>query len=210
MKSSMHTKKIGLYGGTFDPVHFGHLNLAIEMLENCKLEEIWFCPARLNPHKQANVPSVDIYHRLQMLRLALKDVPHCRVLDIEAKREGPSFTIDTLRELIAIEEMSDTPRQICLIIGDDAVPGFFQWNKPEEIVSIAPVFIGRRGTRAIEPLKGNPVICEALEKGSIHTHVMEISSTEIRERLANGLYCGHLMPAKVLDYIYQNRLYSNP
>lgn len=201
---------IGVYGGTFDPIHFGHINLAIEMLEKGGFSEIWFCPAQINPHKSSQQPTASVKHRLKMLKLALAGVQRCRILEAEIAREGPSYTIDTLRELIAKENRRKSPRKLCLIIGEDAVAGFPKWREAEEIVRLVPVFIGRRAQATAPLLKGSLAIRRALKRGLIETRIMDISSTEVRQRLADGLYCGHLVPAKVLDYIYQNQLYSIP
>lgn len=196
-------QNIGIYGGTFNPVHFGHLNLAIEILEAHRLDEVWFCPAQCNPHKLKTQP-IAIEHRLKMLELALENVPKCRVLDFEALRPGPSYTIETLQALISQENSSS--RRFSLIIGDDAIPGFFHWLQPEEIVKLVPIFVGKRGI-VIPELKGNPEISSALSRGMTSTRILDISSTDVRKRLKLGLYCGHLVPAKVLDYIYANQLY---
>src|SRR4051794_30672333 len=90
-------KHIGIYGGTFDPVHFGHIQLAISLIEQGGLDEIFWIPANTNPLKSDSPASAD--HRLQMLKIALKELPFFKILDIELKREGPSYTIDTLRLL---------------------------------------------------------------------------------------------------------------
>lgn len=209
MKKSKE-KKVGLYGGTFDPLHFGHINLAIEIQEAHQLDEIWFCPARLNPHKQESLAPVGADHRYKMLQLALEDIPNFHAIDVELTRDSPSYTVDTLRTLIDIEQKSASPRKIYLIIGDDAAQSFFLWHQPEEIIRLAPVLIGRRLVTAMAPLTGDTAICKVLNEGMTPTHCIEISSTEIRQRLAKRQYCGHLVPAKVLDYIYQNHLYFNP
>lgn len=190
---------IGIFGGTFDPIHYGHINLALEMMEAHHLDEVWFCPANLNPLKLTAHP-ISVQHRLKMLQLALEDIPGCRINDIELKRPGPSYTIDTLRTLVAQEKS-----KFCLIIGDDAASHFPQWRDPAEIVKLVPVFIGRRSLESLPQM--DPAIYETLAKGATETRLMEISGTEIRQRLAQGLYCGHLLPAKVLDYIYANKLY---
>lgn len=201
-------KWIGFYGGTFDPPHFGHINLAIEIFESKKLDEIWFCPAQINPHKQSSIPSASMQDRIQMLNIALEDLPQFRVIENESKRMGPSYTIDTLKELIKIHE-NEPNKNFCLLIGDDSAANFHQWKQAEEIIQLMPIYTGYRQLTGMR--SGNaasPLICDALEKGRIKTHYIEISSTEIRQRLKEGLYCGHLVPAKVLDYIYENHLYS--
>lgn len=197
MQSDTMTKKklkIGIFGGTFDPIHFGHINLAMEMLESHQLDEIWFCPALINPHK-IHKQTVSVEHRIKMLQLALQDVPKCKVECIEAGREGPSYTIDTIRALIAREAKNALTYQYHLILGDEAYSGFSQWKESDEIIKLVPILIGRR------------LLNQDLHIGPT-TRLMEISSTDIRRRIAEGLYCGHLVPAKVLDYIYANKLYS--
>lgn len=202
--------KVGVYGGTFDPIHFGHLNLAIEIMEAHHLDEVWFCPAQISPHKQKMTPT-PVHHRLAMLELALCDIPNFKVLDIETKRQGPSFTIDTLRELIAIENQYSNQKEFYLILGDDSLPEFSRWHLPEEIIKLVPLLIGRRSSQCQSlEFKGNPAICEAIRNGLTPTRLMEISGTEIRQRLQQGKYVGHLLPAKVMDYIYKHHLYSIP
>lgn len=207
--NSMKTKSkkhVGIYGGTFDPPHLGHLNLAIQMREIHKLDEILFCPVQVNPHKQ-NQLTTPFEHRLEMLKLCLLDVPHCSITEIESEREGPSYTIDTLNILMS-SEAEDTP-EYSLIMGDDAIPGFFRWHKPEEIVKRVPLLIGRRlwPPFDISTLTQDSAINDAIRRGMTNTRVVDICSTEIRQRISEGLYCGHLVPEKVLDYIYENALY---
>jgi nicotinate-nucleotide adenylyltransferase len=197
------SKAVGFYGGTFDPVHFGHLNLALEMLEKRHLDEIWFCPAAISPHRLKENPTPG-HHRKAMLERALSSLPFFRVLDNELEREGPSYTVDTLRAL----KEQDESIQLFLILGEDAVPGFFSWHQPKEILKIAELLVGTRpGFLNKLPLNGDPEILKAIQKGLTITRVMEISSTEIRARLCQSLYCGHLVPKEVLDYIMTHRLY---
>lgn len=196
---------IGIYGGTFDPIHFGHLNLVIEIAEIHELSEVWFCPAQINPHKLDAQP-LSAEHRLKMIQLAIEEIPHLSVIDLEIKQEGPSYTVNTLKKIIEQEKNSGSNRNFCLIIGDDAIPGFFHWHHPDEIVKLVPILIGRRQLNPIFP-KGDPLIVAALKNGMTKTKVMDICSTEIRARLNARRYCGHLVPAKVLDYIYANDLY---
>lgn len=195
---------VGIYGGTFDPIHYGHLNLAIQIMEQRQLDEIWFCPVQINPHKQ-NQKQTPFGQRLKMLQIALANVPNCMITEIESKRPGPSYTIDTLLALKA-----ESNQNFCLILGDDAIPSFFKWHQPEKIVQLVPLLIGRRLPEPInlETLTGDKNIIEAINRGMTPTRLVEISGTEIRHRIKEGLYCGHLLPEKVLDFIYKNQLYS--
>ncbi|MGE4573127.1 nicotinate-nucleotide adenylyltransferase [Parachlamydia sp.] len=199
-------EKIGIYGGTFDPIHFGHLNLAIQLMEKHDLAEVWFCPARINPHK-LDKQVVDSQHRLAMVAMAIEPISKFKLLDIETKKEGPSYTVDTLRFLHAQEMLRFHPRQLHLLMGDDHLAAFFKWKEPEQIVQFAPPLVGCRQEGCCWE-GGDDPISQAISKGMTITPVMEISSTEIRARIAKGLYCGHWVPEKVLDYIEKYQLYS--
>lgn len=198
-------KKVGIYGGTFDPVHFGHINLAVEVLELRALDEVWFCPAQCNPHK-SDEPHADVAQRLAMLRLALQHIPHFAVIDNEAKRPLPSYTSDTLQELIGLYPENE----YSLLLGEDSIPGFFRWHQPQQIVEMVKVYIGSRiGEIDRNRYSGeDPRVVAALQEGMTQTRLMDISATMVRDRLKRGLYCGHLVPGIVLDYIRQNKLYS--
>lgn len=201
-------KKVGIYGGTFDPIHNGHINLALQMLEIHQLDEVWFCPAKINPHKQ-HIFSTSTAHRLRMLELALDDLPSFGILMNEVRREGLSYTVDTLRELIKTEKTYPFPDQIFLILGDDSVANFKSWKEPEEIVKLVPLLVGKRqcshqeNHQEFEP----SILYEAIQKGLTSTKVMEISASAIRERVHQKKYIRHLVPSKVVDYIYENQLY---
>lgn len=191
----------GLYGGTFNPIHFGHLNLAIELKEKCNLDEVWVVPAHLSPLRM-DEPFTPADHRKKMVELAIADIPGFRLLDLELRRPGPSFTIDTLKELLP------KAGEIALLLADDALPDFHRWKDPEGIVRLVPLLIGSRLQEL--PKDGyrfSSEVARAVEKGRVTTSRMEISATVIRERIKKKLYCGHLLPPKVLDYIYENQLY---
>ncbi len=187
-------KKVGLLGGTFDPIHFGHLNLAFEMLEKRGLDEVWFCPAWMNPHKLVGQASSTI-DRLEMVRLAIEAIPQFKVIDNEVRRGGISYTVDTLRELKA----EHPENQFFLILGADSVDLFFKWKEPEEILSLCEVLVGSRTKPEISQ--------EILKENYVPTRLLDISATDIRSRVNKYLYISHLVPGKVVDYIYSNRLY---
>lgn len=199
-------KRIGIYGGTFDPIHFGHINLAIQIRELRQLDEVWFCPVQINPHKQNQIPT-SFEHRFAMLQLAIAPIPYCSITDIESQREGPSYTIDTLNALK--NQKGAESIDFSFVMGDDALPSFCRWHRPEEIVKLVHIYIGRRQVIVPNPEKMSdiPLICEAMKKGMTETTLVSISGTDIRKRLKEGLYCGHLIPEKVIDYIFRHRLY---
>jgi len=201
-------KHVGIYGGSFDPIHFGHLNTAIEIMEYHGLDEVWFCPAQINPHKLDTV-SIAAHHRLKMLEFALDSIPYFGIIANELNRPGPSYTIDTLRELVEEQKYAPDPSKFFLILGEDSLPGFFRWKDPLEIIKLAPPLVAKRFISREEiDLIGDPDVCEALKKGLTPTHIMEVSVTRIRVRARRGLYIVQRVQAKVAAYLYQNDLYS--
>jgi nicotinate-nucleotide adenylyltransferase len=164
--------KVGFFGGSFDPIHFGHIALAVQLMETHKLDEILFCPAFCSPFKLESPPVASPKQRLAMLKLAL-ELPQFKICSLEIDRGGPSYTIDTIRELGI--------KGLHLLLSDEAAAHLGKWKESEELVRLAPPLIGPRK--------------------------IEISSTEIRNRLKKNLYCGHLVPAIVLDFIHKERIY---
>ena len=185
--------KIGIFGGTFDPVHLGHLNLAISLKELCNLDEVLFVPTGLSPFKENAPPAVSPEHRLAMLKLAIGQIQGFRIIDWELNQQGPSYTIDTLRRL-----SQEGAHELHLLLSDDQVSSFYLWKEADELARLAPPLIGTRlGSDALE-------IPQAKK---IKTPIFEVSSTLIRERLNKKMYCGHLLPSSVLDYIAQHKIY---
>ncbi|MCH9610672.1 MAG: Nicotinate-nucleotide adenylyltransferase [Chlamydiales bacterium] len=172
--------KTALLGGSFDPPHFGHLNLAIEVLEQKKFDHIYFMPANISPGKSASAPASA---RLEMAKRLIAPIKQFELLDLEIKRGGVSYMVDTLREL---------DERVTLILADDAYAHFDEWKEPSTITQLAEILVVKRHQKGLEIPQ------------------MEISSSRLRERLKKGLYCGHLTSVNVLDYIYENQLYSNP
>ncbi len=183
-------KTVGFFGGSFDPIHYGHINLAIQMLEKGGVDEILFCPAFCSPFKTESPPVASGTHRLEMIKRVIAGVPEFRVSSMEIERQEPSFTVDTLRRL-----PQDGVRYR-LILSSDSARSFWGWKEPEEIFKLAPPLVGLRGG---EPV---PTGFEA-----IHMAQFDISSTEIRERIKKKIYCEHLVPTIALDYIVEHRLY---
>jgi nicotinate-nucleotide adenylyltransferase len=205
----MKKKTIGIYGGSFNPIHLGHLNLAYEMLEIHRLHEILFCPTGCHPHQKEL--SVSASHRLNMIQLAIEEEPRFRISDIEIYKQDPCYTIDTLNAFIAAEQDKKKPPSFALILGEDTAHDFWTWRQPEEIIETAQLLVGRRThSQDASAFRGNPAIVAAIEKGLTDTRIMEISSQEIRHRLFDRQPCAHLLPRKVMDYIYTNHLYFDP
>ncbi len=196
-------KRIALYGGGFDPVHFGHLNLAIDLMEMHQLQKVYFCPAFCSPHKLDKPPMASSQNRWEMLKLAIDDIPEMVSWDFEIQNETPSYTVKSLEELQKIEKDAE----IFLILSEDALFTFKKWKNPEEILKIAQLLVGTRRDSSENLLLDFP---EEWKK-RIHiskTRILEISSTEIRKRLQEKKYCAHLIPYKTTQYIYQKNLYG--
>jgi len=196
-------KKIGLFGGTFDPIHFGHLNLAVALSEAHHLDEVLFCPVSHSPFKETQ-PSVAPEHRMAMVLLTIQEIPLFGLCKLELERGGISYTVDTLRELRERYRQKNEPVQLYLLLSQEAGESFHRWKEAEELIQLATVLLGsRQGASSLPPSS----VRQALSQGFTPTPLMEISSTEVRERLSKGLYCGHLVPAIVLDYIKCHHLY---
>ena len=198
-------KKYGFFGGTFDPIHFGHLNLAIQLKELCALDRVLVCPAMLSPTQPTKFPKASIEHRLAMTRLAIEDIPGFSLLDHEALRASPSYTIDTLQALISGQQNHVVYR---LLLAEDTACSLEKWKDVKTLLDLAPPLVGRRYHVIPKELEHLPEFIRIkLQKGYCHIPIMEISSTLIRERIKKTFYCQHLLPRKVLDYIYAHRLY---
>jgi nicotinate-nucleotide adenylyltransferase len=199
-------KKIGFFGGTFDPIHFGHINLALQLLEKHRLDEVLFCIASRSPFKKNCPPVASSSHRLAMTQLAVRSIPSFHISKIELDRKGLSYTVDSLKLLRSGYDQKKEAVQLYILLSDDVLESFHLWKNSEEIIRLARPLIGLR-SHYQEKIPSSPVK-EALLKGFTPTTRLEISSTQIRARLKKGLYCEHLMPLKALDYINQNSLYS--
>lgn len=201
---SENIKKIGLLGGTFDPIHLGHLHLANEILTAHNLDEIWFVPVQINPHKQGTHP-VDPKHRLRMIQLAIKNNPQFKVEPIELHRPAPSYTIDTLNALH--EKYSNV--NFYLILGEDALHSLMQWKDIFKVLDAATLIVGTRKSSSPPDLSTlDPAVANAIKQGYTPIKPLDISSTEIRRRLKEGEDCSEMVPVEVFDYIKENMLYS--
>jgi nicotinate-nucleotide adenylyltransferase len=189
--------RLGILGGTFDPPHNGHIAVARTALKEFDLRNVIFVPAKYPPHKQAEEISSET-DRLNMLKLAVDNYPEFEVSEMELNREGLSFTIDTLREIKNLF----SEFEIVFIIGADNIAEMESWFKPEEILETATVVaFNRPGFTPGGRFKSRIKMFNMLP--------VDISSTEIREKLRSGREVTGLLPAAVLDYIEKNSLYGN-
>lgn len=197
-------KRIAFFGGTFDPIHFGHVNLAIQMAEIHRLDEIIFCPANYSPHKEHDQPVAENKDRKAMVALAIAPIRSFSLIEYELNLEGPSYTIHTMQRLVK----SHPGAHFFLLLGEDALERLKEWKEIETLLSLASPLIGSRSGKSDYDFSTFSLRDQkAIQKGITPISIMEISSTNIRERLRQKKYCGHLAPGAVLDYIYKHALY---
>ena len=198
-------KSLGILGGTFDPIHMGHLRMAEHVFQRMELESIVFIPAYVPPHKlgQDFAPAQDRY---AMTELAVADNPHFTVSDMELKRTGVSYTIDTIRQLHAQYE----DRELNFIIGADSVAQLHTWHNIEEMLELTRfVAVWRPGYEGAMEDMVRHLGEQAKERVLLlDTPVYDISSTEIRTRIRQGLGLAGLVPPAVERYIYEHGLYG--
>ncbi len=197
---------LGVFGGTFSPIHYGHLMICEAIREEFGLDRILFVPAQIPPHKDINRVA-EAEHRLEMTRLAIMDNPFFEVSDIEMKREGASYTVDTL---LAFKALYGPETQLSLIVGADSIVQLTSWRRFEEIIRLCRFIVARR------PDTSDDVLDKAIDHlvsdyGAVikksKAVAMPYSSTEIRERVSSGLSIRYRVPPCVEHYIQEHRLY---
>lgn len=219
----MSDRPVGVLGGTFDPVHFGHLRLAEEARESLDLAELRLVPAGAPPHR--DTPRSPAAHRLAMIRLALAGNPALEEDDFEVRAEGPSYSVRTLRHLRAV---MGGDRPLVLILGADAFEGLPSWHRWEELFSLAHIAVANRPGYAAHgrwPGSLPPDLAAACAGRFLDTAgqltdapaggilrfemtPLAISATLIRDLLGRGHSARYLLPDPVLDYIAAHHLYG--
>jgi len=191
--------KTGLFFGSFNPIHIGHLAIANYMVEFTDLDKVWFVVSPHNPLKQKSTLLPD-HHRLQMVRLAIEYDNRFKASNIEFSLPQPSYTVDTLTYL----EEQYPGHEFVLIMGSDGLKTFHKWKNYKEIIANYPRYVyPRPGT--------GPELLNNLENGNVvHAPLMEISSTFIREAIANGKDIKYFLPEKVWEFINEMNFYKKP
>ena len=197
--------RIGILGGTFDPVHRGHLEIARVAMDEAALERVIFIPAG-QPRLKSGDPSASPEQRLEMLRLAVSEIPGFDVSGMELRRSGPTLTVETLRELR--EELGDGV-ELCFILGLDALLRFDQWVEPEGVAELARLLaVSRPGYSGFDwPgfYSRNPYAEGRVE--CLDSTAVDLSASELRARIVSGSSVSGLLPAAVEEYIRDNGLY---
>ena len=199
-------KKVGIMGGTFNPIHNGHLFLAEHAYDQAKLDYILFMPTMNPPHK-ADIDVLSAEHRLNMVKLAIKDNPNFVLSDKELNRPGITYTSDTLK--ILKEKEPDT--EFYFIVGADSLMMMTQWKDPQTVFNLSILVAGGRENYSLEQLRKQANYLEKTYNGKIILLDMPyigISSELIRERIAKNKSVRYYVPDEVLDYIKRHNLYT--
>ena len=195
--------RIGLLGGTFDPVHGGHLAVARQVKDACELDRVWLIPAARSPFRRT--PHASAAHRLAMCRLAARDLPWLEVQDLELTRPAPSYTIDTLRALTAAHPNS----VFVLIVGMDALEAMDAWRDAGAILALAEIVaVARPGFAAALPadlLDKHPEA--AVRVRILRDAASDVAASDVRRRIAAGDSLEGLVPGAVAAYIQRHGLY---
>ena len=204
-------KLIGIFGGTFDPPHHGHIRLAEQALERLSLDEVQFLPCANPVHRTQ--PMASASDRLQMLELAIGNLPGLTINNIELDRGGPSYMIESLRQIRADNKNST----LCLMLGVDAFNTFPNWKSPDEILKLANLVVCRRPGIALDDSIysahhfSSLTVLQSDQCGCILPLDIEenpCSSTLVRAWLAKNEFAGNCLAPTVIDYIYKHHLYE--
>ncbi len=204
------SQKIGLFGGTFNPIHFGHLIAARSVAEQLALDRVVFIPSANPPHKSV-AGLIDASERLEMVRLAIADEPAFEVSDCEIRRPGPSYTIETVA---SFRKQLDPESEICWIIGADSLPELTTWYRVSELVDCCRIVtVSRPGWDEpdMSPLaqQFDERQIARLREGIVQTPRIDISATNIRSRVRQGRSIRYLVPEPVRTHICETGLYRN-
>ena len=197
--------KIGVLGGTFDPLHKAHIMVAEEARARLDLAEVLFVPAGQPPLKEDS-PILAVEHRIQMVRLVIAFYPYFKLSTIEINRPGLSFTVDTIVELR--DKLSDGD-ELFFIVGWDSLAQFPEWKEPSRLVKMCRLVAVPRPGYSLPDLDSLDAVIPGLRQSLIvlDKPEVDINATEIRERVAHGLSIDHLVPEPVAKYIKQHKLY---
>ena len=199
--------KVGIMGGTFDPVHIGHLVIADEVRQGLGLDEVLFIPTGL-PWMKEGRALAEGRHRLTMVRMAVASNPHFRVSSVEVDHPGPTYTVDTLTKL----QKETTERWQCyFILGTDSFCSFSQWKEPKRILELCTlVVVGRPGYPDSGSAQRDPTVFTKEDRVIFFSVPrLEVSGSDIRRRIVLGRSIRYMVPEEVERYIYDNGLYRD-
>jgi nicotinate-nucleotide adenylyltransferase len=215
-KQRSRTEPLALFGGTFDPVHYGHLRCADEAREKLQLETLYMLPAGTPVHRRA--PGASARQRLDMLRLALSEFPNLDIDEREIRRKGPSFMVDTLQEL----RLEFPHRPLLLLVGQDTVNLLHTWSRWQQLFELAHIVIltrpgtqatyredvGRQMTRRAAAKTEKLSASKAGRVFNLRVTAVDVSATAIKRNIRTGRSLESMLPAAVLKYINEKQLYA--
>jgi nicotinate-nucleotide adenylyltransferase len=211
--------RTGIFGGSFNPIHYGHLLVADQVVEILNLDQMLFVPAAAPPHKSArNLAPAE--HRYAMVRLAIASHPRFAASDLELRRVGPSYTVDTLQELVG------TGDELYLVIGSETFLDLLNWHAPERLPALARLVVVPREGSAFDPegataqkvlrsIGADPLVdvaSAAVPSGApllVHALSLPVSASDIRERVRTGRSVAYRLPCEVIAYIELHGLYRD-
>lgn len=198
--------RIGILGGTFDPIHYGHLVIAEEARVKVNLSRVIFVPAGHPPHKLRR-PCSPAHHRLKMVELAIASNPYFEVSLVDIERPGPSYSVDTVRIL---QERLGPDAELYFIMGLDSLAGILTWHKPEVFVKLCKIIAVNRPGYGVD-IDALETVLPGIKEQVIFIKAPEIgiSSTELQRRVREGLPIKYQVPPEVEEYIYENELYRS-
>jgi len=191
--------RVGLFGGTFNPLHNAHIEVARTALEQYELSRIVFIPNGIPPHKE-HVLGADKEARFEMVQLATESIPEFTVSRIEVDREGPSYTIDTIRAL-----KDDYPQGICFIVGADRLLKLDTWKEPHELLRSVPFVIAPRSGVSLDVFDVSPFREAVIVP--LQMEDVDLSSSVLRERVQRGESICEWVPKQVAEYIEEHKHY---
>lgn len=194
-------RRLGILGGTFDPIHIGHLVMASYAIDALNLDHVWFMPAQTPPHKHHEI--TDVEHRAEMCRLAVNLDSRFEFSDLDLRGDTPSYTSELLAEVSEI--LPET--ELVFLVGADSLTSFATWNEPETILRHASLGVAERPGTTIDNRVRNSVPGLAERIHEFDSPLIELSSSEIRERRSQGRSITYLVPEVVEDYIVERGLY---
>ncbi len=197
-------RRVGIFGGTFDPPHVGHLAIAECAREDLRLDQVVFVPSGVPPHKRAAAVS-PVELRIAMTRLAVRGNPSFRVSEIEARRGGPSYTVDTLRSF-----RDRVPRaRLFLILGEDSLDEFATWRDPAGITELATLAVAPRTLAHSAARRARALAAPARRVTWIRSPKFDVSSSAVRARARAARSLRYLVPDRVAAFIHSHRLYRS-
>ena len=208
---------IGIFGGTFDPIHLGHLHIASQVTTRLGLQQLQFMPCAQPVHRDR--PQASAAQRCSMIELAIEEQPAFVLNSLELQRGGPSYSVDSLREIWRQNRQRQTTQRLVLILGADTFNDFANWKSPEEILELAHLVVcGRPGFEIDNAIFGDHRVEASGELTSRHAggilalavDAIDCSSSRVRRALEMGKTPRHYLTTKVADYIDEHNLYRKP